>query len=154
MRKKYSLVVTIIVLALGWNFAPANAIFGLSVCEKVKKQAQSDQAVIKSLAKSQAELIKKRDAGIAKLGYQKLPLDPDVVNDEEIKFRTLAAYRKILSSFQNLQKNQECLKPDKYADVLYLVESYKKAVKLWSSPRAPYLTGDLIQYGDLKFYLK
>jgi len=154
MRKKHLLVVLIIVLSLGSSLAPANAIFGLSACEKVKKQAQSNQAIIKSLAQSQAAVIKTRDAQITKLGPQKLPLDPNVVNDEEVKFRTLAAYRKILSSFQHLQKNQKCLKPDKYADVLYLVEAYKKAVKLWSSPTAPYLTGDLIEYGDLKYYLK
>ena len=106
------------------------------------------------MAENQAALIKTRDKQIAKQGLLDWTGDPNGVKEEEIKNMTLAGYRKILTSFQNLQKNQSCLKPDKYAEVLSLIESYKKVVALWSGPRAPYLSSDLIKYGDLTYYLK
>jgi hypothetical protein len=138
-----------------WNSAaPAQSVFGLSTCEKVRKQALSDQSIIKSLADGQAALIKTRDIQIAKQGFLKWLSDPNSVKEDEIRNRTLAAYKKILTAFQNLQKNQKCLKPDKYADVLSLIESYKKAVVLWNRPTTSYLSNDLIKYGDLTYYLK
>jgi hypothetical protein len=156
MRRKNLLAsCSLLTLILIWNsVAPAQAVFGLSSCEKVRKQALSDQSIIKSLADGQAALIKTRDRQIAKQGFLKWSSDPNSVKEDEIRNRTLAGYKKILTAFQNLQKNQKCLKPDKYADVLSLIESYKKAVALWSGPTTSYLSNDLIKYGDLTYYLK
>lgn len=154
MKNKSLLIIPVIILFLVSSLPIANAVFGLSACEKVKKQALSDQKIIKSLAENQAALIKTRDKQIAKQGLLVWTGDPSAVKEEDIKNLTLAGHRKILTSFQNLQRNQGCLKPDKSAEALSLIESYMKVVTLWSGPRAPYLSSDLIKYGDLSYYLK
>jgi hypothetical protein len=152
--KRLLICSTVIASLICANTYQANAIFGLSTCEKVKKQAVSDSKVIKSLADKQAALVKTRDSQIKKETYSTWLSDPNAVSEEEVKNRTLATYKKILSSFQNLQKNQKCLKPDKYADVLSLIEAYKRVVSLWSGLNAPYLSSDPIKYGELTYYLK
>lgn len=152
--KKLWILGSVALLLLAFCSTPAQAVFGLSACEKVKKQAASDQKIIKTLANNQALLIKARDRQIAKEGFINWYNDPNGVKEEEIRNITLASFRKILNTFQNLQRNQSCLKPEKYAEILTLIESYKKFVALWSGPRAPYLSSDLIKYGDLSYYLK
>ncbi len=128
----------------------ASAIFGLSQCEKVKKQAIADQLVIESLVKTQTKLINKRNNEIKDIAL--LDRAPGTYNEGTIINVTLASYKKILSSFIKLNKNQKCLNPNKYAEVLTLIESYKKGVAYWSNtnlnsvPTEPMTVGTLVSY--------
>jgi hypothetical protein len=142
----------VLTLSLGSSFTPANAVFGLSSCEKVVAQAKSDQLIIQSLVSRQASLMSTQKKQIALQGYKEWLTDPNRVTDDEIRSATLAGYKKILSSLQSLGANQKCLSPSKAADVLSLIESYKKIVKLWSNTKGS--PTNAISSGSLLFYLK
>ena len=127
MRK---LLPLILILGFIIPIQPANAIFGLSKCEKVIKSLNKEQQV----GLAQWEYANKRiKIALEPINYGNIDYAKDVVN------MWILVSQSDLNIYKNIEKNANCFKPQEVAENRYAIAEAQRSIKTLSQTWISYL---------------
>ena len=116
MRVKLASVLIVIGL-LGSSMTPANAIFGLSKCEKMKKSINYEYSITLELWKNIKADLKKEDSPFSM--------------SSNLGMRALDLNESFLRAYKLAKSNPSCFSVSTYAKILNMTNTYSRNVKGW-----------------------